>query len=83
MKDATEGLITPTSTLQPHQQRVVEERDQLADRLGKLGDFILGNPQYVELPPKEQQLLNDQHAAMSAYHAILGQRIAGFAGAAA
>lgn len=81
-EDTTSGLITPTTTLKPHQQRVVAEHAELADRLQKLGKFITDTPQvFLALPLEEQDLLHQQHAAMTAYHDILVQRIAGFAGA--
>ena len=72
------GLIA--TTLQPHQQRVVAELDQLRERLQKLGKFITDNPSvFLALPLEEQDLLHQQNAAMTAYHDILVQRVAGFA----
>lgn len=71
----------PASTLQPHQQRVVDEHAELAERLRKLGKFITDTPAvFLALPLEEQDLLHQQHAAMTAYNDILVQRIAGFAG---
>lgn len=70
-----------TTTLQPHQQRVVDEYAELAERLRKLGKFITDTPAvFLALPLEEQDLLHQQHAAMTQYHDILVQRIAGFSG---
>lgn len=67
--------------MRPHQQRVIEEYEQLAERLRKLGKFITDTPAvFLALPLEEQDLLHQQHAAMTQYHDILVQRIAGFAG---
>lgn len=77
-----EPLPGTTPTMLPHQQRVVEEHAELAERLQKLGKFITDTPTvFLQLPLEEQDLLHQQHAAMTAYHDILVQRIAGFAGA--
>ncbi|WP_335969790.1 crAss001_48 related protein [Acinetobacter bereziniae] len=36
-------------TLQPHEQRVVEEKDQLKERLDKLMDFLQkGQPKFID-----------------------------------
>lgn len=71
----------PATTLQPHQQRVLDEHAELAERLRKLGKFITDTPAvFLALPLEEQDLLHQQHAAMTQYHDILVQRIAGFAG---
>lgn len=64
-------------TLEPWQQRVVEERAQLADRLDKLGKAIRG-PLLQQLPPVDAQLLFDQERAMDAYLKALDARIARF-----
>lgn len=39
--------------LQPHQQRVVEERAELEDKLGKLQAFITGE-RFAAVPDAEQ-----------------------------
>lgn len=80
-EDTTSGLITPTTTtLKPHQQRVVTEWEELRDRLEKLGKFITDTPAvFLQLPLEEQDLLHQQFEAMTRYHDVLVQRIAGFA----
>lgn len=62
--------------MQPFQERVVEEREQLAERLAKLDDFLgtLG----WKLPPDEASRMLRQQTAMSIYLNILDERIARF-----
>ncbi len=63
--------------LQPHEQRVVEERDQLKDRMDKLREFLQkGQPKFID--DVNWNLLQVQFDAMSQYYAILLQRIALF-----
>ncbi len=64
-----------TIELQPHQQRVVAERDELNEKLSKLGAFLDG-PQVVE--PAEFRRLQLQRTIMSAYLAVLDERILNF-----
>lgn len=63
--------------LAPHQQRVVGERADLADKLDKLGVF-LGGSVFNELPEDERDRLTRQHAAMSSYLNVLDERIGAF-----
>jgi hypothetical protein len=66
------------STMQPHQQRVVDEKCELDARLAKLTPFF-NTPIFAGLGPDEQIRLGDQAYAMRTYSDILGQRIAAFA----
>jgi hypothetical protein len=60
--------------LQPHEQRVVEERDQLKDRMDKLREFLQkGQPKFID--EKNWALLNEQFDAMNWYYTILDSRI--------
>ena len=60
--------------LQPHEQRVVEEKDQLKERLDKLLDFLQkGQPTFID--DKNWVLLNEQHYAMNWYYTLLVSRI--------
>lgn len=69
--------------LQPHQLRVLEEFEQLADRLQKLDAFITKTPDHEPPPPNsfrtlwpgEQMRLMRQKDAMVAYASILAERI--------
>lgn len=63
--------------LPPHQQRVVAELEQLADRVQKLESF-LATPLYAGLPEDERQLLKMQADAMVLYMGILNTRAAKF-----
>ena len=64
-------------TLQPFQQRVVEEKEQLAERLEKLNAFLV-TPQCLALPFDERCLLARQAGVMAQYLDILLDRIARF-----
>jgi len=59
---------------QPHIQRVVEERQQLLDRLTALGNFIDG-PVYSTLNVLDQIDLQRQHEVMTELNVILSRRI--------
>ena len=61
--------------LQPHQQRVVDEKAELDEKLGKLHDFIQKNPIFKTLPEDEQKRLQRQDLVMAEYSQILGERI--------
>jgi len=65
-------------SLQPHQQRVIDERDELQVRADALERFILGNPIYPTLPTEERRDLSEQLVHMRAYLGILNQRIKRF-----
>ena len=65
------------STVPPHQQRVLDEKRELDDRLQKLVAFF-SNPIFHGLPESEQIRLERQAVAMRTYSEILGERIAAF-----
>ena len=69
------SLIPPAST---HQQRVLDEKRELDERLSKLDAFILDNPLFLQLSGSEQERLARQSKAMAIYSGILGERIAHF-----
>ena len=62
---------------EPHQQRVVDEKSELDEKTGKLGEFF-STEIYESLPEDEQTDLGAQHRVMEAYSDILGRRIARF-----
>jgi hypothetical protein len=64
-------------TLQPHQQRVIAERGELAERLDKLNAFI-GGELWLKLPEDERDLLVEQRGYMTAYLGVLQRRSARF-----
>ncbi|UCV01152.1 crAss001_48 related protein [Acidovorax radicis] len=64
--------------LPPHQQRVLDEKRELDERLSKLDAFVLDNPLFLKLPSAEQERLSRQSKAMAVYSGILDERIACF-----
>lgn len=64
--------------LPQHQQRVIAEREQLADRIQKLEAF-LHTELFASLPDDEQQLLKMQADAMVLYLGIINTRTSKFA----
>jgi len=57
-----------------YQQRVIDEKTQLDERLQKLDAF--GRTEaFKALSPEEQGLLNRQHSLMEQYSMVLGERI--------
>lgn len=65
--------------MQPHQQRVVDEKKELDDKLDKLKAFIDENPIFKGLHADERVRLCRQFDVMAEYSSILSQRIAAFA----
>lgn len=63
--------------MQPHQQRVVDEKDALDEKINKLDQFLDGDI-FKGLPIKEQDRLVKQLHFMRQYYSILGERIAAF-----
>lgn len=74
------GFARPTdmTTLQPHQQRVVAERDELVDRLNRLAAFMQ-SPAFDGVDIAEQSRLQQQRHIMGQLAAVLNARIAAFA----
>lgn len=60
--------------LQPHQQRVVEEKQQLDEKREKLKTFI-DREIFQSLEKDYQTLLIQQLESMDSYSEILGKRI--------
>ena len=61
----------------PFQERVIEEKKELDERLVKLTVFVCSET-FKKLSSVEQGRLNQQHSIMEHYSAILGRRIAAF-----
>lgn len=70
---------SPQSTreYEPHQIRVIEERDQLSERLDKLISFM-ETTTFKDLSGPDKLLLREQAAYMNMYKKILNERIARF-----
>lgn len=63
--------------LQPHQQRVVDEKKELDDKREKLLTFINGSV-FRNLEQAEKDRLLTQYGVMGVYSEILHQRIRAF-----
>ena len=61
--------------LAPHQQRVVDEKRDLDEKLAKLTAF-LRTEIFLGLEARERERLTAQRGAMALYSSILGERIA-------
>lgn len=72
-------MDTDIKPLLPHQQRVIEEKEQVSERLSKLYAFFQGAifPTLIEA---EQSRLRNQARFMDGYVAVLEERIAAFRG---
>lgn len=75
---AEDWVVVEESSIPPHQQRVIDEKNELEARLTKLSTFMSGNSIFDGLPSKEKEMLKAQHTSMSAYLSILNDRIANF-----
>jgi hypothetical protein len=69
--------IRKTMPLAPHQQRVVAEQAELAERLTKLCAFTVSEP-FDALGKAERKRLRRQVIAMELYDAVLLERIEAF-----
>ena len=73
-----EHVISEPASLQPHQQRVVEEKTELDVKANALSQFIGHSPIFEKLDPSEQERLKSQNDVMWQYSEILSARIAAF-----
>lgn len=64
--------------MQPHQQRVVDEKRELDEKLDKLKAFIQSEKFESEVGGQERYRLIRQSEIMGEYSNILGARIAAF-----
>ena len=64
--------------MQPHQQRVVDEKTELDTKAKALSEFIGNNPIFENIEPDEQERMKEQCEIMWQYSEILGKRIAAF-----
>jgi hypothetical protein len=63
--------------LEPHQQRVVEEKRELDEKIEKLTAF-LNTPKAVDVPLAEMERMFLQLGIMNLYSQVLGDRIRHF-----
>jgi hypothetical protein len=66
--------------LQPHQQRVIDEKTELDKKATALSHFIGNSDIFPTLDEAEQERLREQNDVMWQYSEILGARIAAFGG---
>lgn len=64
--------------MQPHQQRVIDEKTELDGKIAALQKFIAQSPLFDGLTVAERWRLTTQCHIMVQYSAILGERIAAF-----
>ena len=64
--------------MQPYQQRVIDEKNELYAKASTLSTFISINAQFDTLHPKQQELLKEQNDVMWQYYEILVKRISLF-----
>lgn len=64
--------------LQPHQQRVVDELNELTEKVDKLRAFINESPIFPDLDQGERDRLVLQYNFMTGYQAVLNMRIRAF-----
>jgi hypothetical protein len=62
----------------PWQDRVIQEKAELDDKLLRLSSFIVGAPEFDDLKETEKELLIKQESLMSQYSEVLDARIDGF-----
>jgi hypothetical protein len=63
--------------MQPHEERVEVEKQQLDEKLVKL-DAFFSNPIFSKLPHDERRLLQIQYKLMNQYSRILAERLIRF-----
>lgn len=76
--DGVARNVADVSVEVSYQDRVVEEKRELDEKIEKLTAFIFKGSAYKTLPEDEQNRLNRQHAIMTGYSQVLGERIANF-----
>ena len=64
--------------MEPHQQRVVDEKEKLDAKIAALDNFICNSETFKQLPFEEKARLSRQFSFMELYSDVLGERIAAF-----
>jgi hypothetical protein len=75
MNTQVEQASTPNYA--PHELRVIEERDQLEEKIGKLVKFVATDA-FMHLHPNTKLLMKKQYRVMTDYSDILAERIKEF-----
>jgi hypothetical protein len=76
-KSVHTGMVRPDKTMEPYQERVVAEKNDLDEKIRKLTAFV-GGTLFASLSDQERSRLSIQLQHMNGYSEILGQRIAAF-----
>ena len=63
--------------MEPYQQRVIDEQEELKVKLSALGDFVQSE-MFQGLPEIERDALNSQRVFMAGYSGVLSRRISRF-----
>ncbi len=63
--------------MKKHEQRVVDEKNELDVKIEKLSDFF-NTPIFDSLEDEDKSLLENQHNAMESYSDLLKMRVARF-----
>lgn len=71
------GVLFTKPNMQPYQQRVIDEKNELDEKLTKLRKF-LATDQFRILPEDERRRLVRQCEIMGEYSLVLRQRITAF-----
>lgn len=58
-----------------HIERMVQEREELSEKVNKLEDFILNNSMFKDLPECKRVLMEKQFELMVGYEEVLTERI--------
>lgn len=72
------GGNASASSLPPHQQRVLDEKQELDIRITRLDEFIRRNALFRQLESDEQSRMRRQLDVMRELSVILGERVAKF-----
>ena len=72
------GSTARASGPSPHQQRMLDEKQERDIRITKLDEFMLRNALFRQLDPEEQSRMRRQLDVMYELSVILGKRIARF-----
>ena len=72
------GGTASASALPPHQQRVLDEKQELDMRITKLDEFVESNTLFNGFPASERGRLKRQLDVQRELSTILGERIAAF-----
>ena len=70
--------MKPLNEMRPHEQRVVQEKEELDVKLKALRLFIESSPIFGNLSYREQSRLKYQADIMQRYSDVLGERIEAF-----